>query len=163
MWLPGKNRAFWSRSEYCRKCKQHRPWFFFPENYDGRGLCKVHYREETAARIRKYKAKNAEKVRKKNLDVINERPRSLMRCRSIYYRLRKRNLVPRWVTIESLLPIYEYAEQLEQENPGYKYWVSHVLPLANSDEVCGLHTIDNLRIVKRKKPSAEGSSRNDPS
>lgn len=57
--------------------------------------------------------------------------------------------------MESLLPIYEFAEQLDKEHPEYRHVVTHIYPIATDKNVCGLHRIENLRIV-RSKISNEG-------
>lgn len=157
---PAPTRAFWSESRYCPDCKQHRPWFFFHKFNTG-GKCKTCYRAYQRKQKAAYFKNNPEqlaKMRARYLAHSRKRPRELTRARTSLYKLRKRNpkLVPRWVTIESLLPIYAEAVRLEQENPGYLYIVRHIYPLGNIKDVCGLHTIDNLRLVRHKKPKEKG-------
>ena len=167
MRLPAKTRAFWSRAEYCRGCQQHRPWFFFHQKFRTGGLCKICYRKRTKQRVAQHrknlKNPRLSEIRAKDLARSAQEDVAYRRCRQYFgkLRIRKPKSVPRWVTIESLLPIYVYAAQLEEEDPGHKYVVSHVYPIANSREVCGLHTIDNLRIIRKK--NAKGSSPSGPS
>ena len=67
--------------------------------------------------------------------------------------------------MEQLLPIYEYAEKLEQENPEYRYVVSHYYTCTdgdqNSEKVCGLHVKDNLVLKKLKRRKDGGFSLKD--
>lgn len=85
----------------------------------------------------------------------------LKRCTDALKKVRKRTPknIPKWVTIDTLLPIYRYAARLDQEEPGYWHIVSHKVPLRLDKDVCGLHTIDNLIIKRSRKLNAKAHTR----
>jgi hypothetical protein len=148
--IPGKSRAFWSKTIHCRDCGKPRPWFMAATKSRCLPCQRIKNREKQA----RFRAKNS--VSKRNTLPLAER-----RCRDNYYKIRARSPknIPKWVTIESLLPIYEYAERLDDENPGYKHVVSHKFRLKGK-RVCGLHTLKNLVIIRKRM--GMGSSPTDP-
>ena len=158
--LAAPSRAYWSETIHCKDCGKPRPWFLAAKNAEG-GLSSVRcipcQKERNRLRMKKSRElRSKEKIRQDKIrDLARKqffRP-SLRRCRDTYYRIRKRNpkSIPKWVTIESLVPIYEYAELLDEEFPEFSHAVEHINSIAKDKSVCGLHTIDNLQIVRCKR------------
>jgi len=127
-------------------------------------LCKVCYQAKTRAYFRERRAKEtpAEHLaRKANLAAyMRNRPVEFKRCEDAYKKVGHRapNHIPRWVTMESLLPVYAKAAQMDEDEPEYWHIVSHLIPLRMDRKVCGLHVINNLVIKRSKKLSGQGPS-----
>jgi hypothetical protein len=67
--------------------------------------------------------------------------------------------IPGWVEINEIQSLYELCTQLSvQTNTPYE--VDHI-ELLNSNEVCGLHCMSNLRIIPRTENRQKGNSRVD--
>jgi hypothetical protein len=150
MSLPAISRAFWSSTGHCRDCGKPRPFFLMALKYRCipcnriRNVEKMRKSRLSASELRVQLTKHADISRKDKI-----RPH-IRRCRDNFYKIRSRapNSIPKWVTIDSLLPIYEYAELLDDEDPDFRHVVSHVYPIATDKSVCGLHRIENLRVIK---------------
>lgn len=72
-------------------------------------------------------------------------------------RARKLMATPKWADLDAIRSIYEEAELRSKEN-GVKYHVDHIVPLI-SDEVCGLHVPENLRIMVGVENIRKGNRR----
>lgn len=66
-------------------------------------------------------------------------------------RAMKLQATPKWAEAEweQILALYAEAQRLEQET-GIKYHVDHIIPL-QSELVCGLHCLSNLRVITQKE------------
>lgn len=66
-------------------------------------------------------------------------------------RAMKLQATPKWAEEEweQILALYAEAQRLEQET-GIKYHVDHIIPL-QSELVCGLHCLSNLRVITQKE------------
>lgn len=160
MKLAAQSRAYWTETIHCKYCGKPRPWFLAAKTPTG-GLSRVQCipckREKSRQAMAKSRAKRSrEKIAlDKQRDLQNKKfiAPSLRRCRDAYYKIRKQSpkSIPKWVTIESLMPIYDYAERLDDEKPEFRHVIEHVYPVSKDKAVCGLHTIENLRIVRCKR------------
>ncbi len=163
MALPAISRAYWTSTFHCQDCKKPRPTILQSKSaspYAGQ-ICIVCDRKKKTEKTNKSRLLESAlrtKIRKQN-DCSRHKTYSIPLCRArdAFYKIRTRaaqrgyKSIPTWSNIEQVTPIYEYAYKLELENPGYSFTVKHIHPLTptNREKVCGLHTIKNLRILKR--------------
>ena len=62
-------------------------------------------------------------------------------------RAAKLQATPKWADQQKIEDKYKFAAFMTWLTMGIKYHVDHIEPLVN-DEVCGLHTHDNLQILR---------------
>ena len=151
-----ESRLSWNKAQRCTKCGVDRPHFFFNR---AKTVCDPCQRQRMRRNFARWQARDRKAARAKALKAYYATPVPLRRCRSAYYQIRRHtpHNVPAWATIRSLLPIYEYAHELDSRDPDYRHIVVHIVPLTKQKDVCGLHTIKNLRIL-RKRRSTSGLS-----
>ena len=68
---------------------------------------------------------------------------------------KKRNALPPWLNESDLYPLYQLAQDLSKDS-GEKWEVDHIDPL-QSDLICGLHTFENLEVIKAKDNRIKGN------
>ena len=152
------SRAYWSGTFHCRECKRPRPTIL----RGSKRRCIMHQRVYNAEKMRKSRARAtpqriaATKQWKKEYDANT--PLYRVRSDGYFFKIRAKSpkSVPGWVSMESLYPIYRRAQVLDEENPDLQHAVCHIYPIFMSVHVCGLHTIDNLRIVSYKRRKEGG-------
>ena len=63
------------------------------------------------------------------------------------YRANKKYATPQWADQSAIRSIYAFSTFLTKTTFGNGYHVDHIIPL-NSDIVCGLHTQENLQVLR---------------
>ena len=144
----------WKKTILCSKCGKERPWFLFhtPEQ-----VCDMCERKRRNLNNRRSRHARRDDVRAAGRARYHATSVPLRRCRNSYYQVRVRTPqnIPFWATMSSVLPIYEYAHELNLKDPGFSHKICHKYPLRGK-KVCGLHTLKNLRIVR--SPIARNNS-----
>lgn len=104
-------------------------------------------REEIQA-ARKFRLENDPEAKARLLDYFQRHYRQ----NKAYYneKAQRRNRVqkgatPKWADLEAIRDVYREARWLSKVT-GVRHEVDHIVPLT-SDVVCGLHVVDNLRVV----------------
>lgn len=98
------------------------------------------YRENS----RQWAANNIDRVREINREYAKRNP-DKMNHRAGMRRARKIQATPSWCEVDEINKLYIERVRIT-EKTGIMHHVDHIIPL-NSDIVCGLHCIANLRIV----------------
>lgn len=119
-----------SVSEYkCKLCIQNKRKTYYNENYE---------------EVRASNRKAVRKWQKKNLDKEA--------AKVAKYSANKKQAVPSWVDnveLSRIKSLYKEARRLTKLT-GNRHEIDHIVPL-NSDIVCGLHTLHNLRICTKEE------------
>lgn len=71
-------------------------------------------------------------------------------------RAAKLQQTPAWADLEKIESLYKFAKFMEWITLGIKYHVDHIVPLKGKT-VCGLHTYDNLQILKANDNIRKGN------
>jgi len=153
--LPAVSRAYWFNTFHCTSCRKPRPTILQATAE----TCVVCKKKEAYKKV--IKSRNSESPLRTKLRKQKDREYKRFvsipqrRARDAYYKVRQRHgkSIPTWSNIEDITPIYEYAYKLETEDPAHRYTVEHIYSLlpTSKGQVCGLHTIKNLRIRKARK------------
>ena len=120
-------------------------------------VCHSNCREAKNAANRRSYANNIEKRRARNKKNYEENKSYYLS----YARQRQHNIVVRSFDHEkeSVNKFYEYAAILNRDLPGVEYRVDHIVPFTHPD-VCGLHVIANLQLLKAADNAAKGNKFN---
>jgi len=110
-------------------------------------------RERTSIlrKISDYKSKNRDREQKRS-KIYYERHRTRIVERVKIYLRQKREqtlikrATPSWTSLELIDAVYQECERLKIGMPDLNLRVTHIIPLAGRI-VCGLHVIDNVKIV----------------
>lgn len=108
--------------------------------------------------LARYREANRERLRAANVRrYIADRGAAFANAAS--RRARQRNAVPAWAERAAIRAVYREARRLT-EVTGVKHSVDHYYPLAGED-VCGLHVVENLRIITLDENRRKGTRRPD--
>lgn len=121
------------------------------------------YKKIAQKAAKKYRDKNPKKIsiynkkyRDINKDLLNERMREWHRINrhlSTFHKAKRRaskkQATPNWCELEDIKVLYLEARDLTLLS-GIQHHVDHIIPLQN-EKVCGLHCLDNLRIITAKE------------
>lgn len=97
------------------------------------------------------------KFYEKNKEAVLQKSREKQKKNSAYYAMKcaerrsaKKQATPLWFDEEAVKIVYEKAKKLKMQ-------VDHIVPL-QSELVCGLHTWDNLQLLKRRENLKKSNS-----
>jgi hypothetical protein len=116
-------------------------------------------RERDRSNSRARWAKDADRLRAYHREYrrkFEERNPGLMRHWVQQYRQLKAQAVPAWVEVEAVREVYELASVWNEIWPEDRVEVDHIVPLRGRN-VCGLHSQDNLRIVRWQENRKKGN------
>lgn len=94
----------------------------------------------------------SKKWRRANKEKVREYEKTLTAYRAVLAakrRASKRQAVPGWANTSDIRRMYELAYQISQET-GVQHDVDHYYPIRGKT-VCGLHVVDNLRVVPKRE------------
>ncbi|WP_139281466.1 hypothetical protein [Muricoccus roseus] len=168
------NRAYYAKNKGTLLAKS-RKWHEANRdraNAYARGRATINLDEHRArnrAKMARWRAKNAEAVRKKRRSYYASDPQrhcayTLKWCRAnpekaaaqaAKRRAQRRQATPRWADLAVMTLIYAEAARLTRAS-GIRHDVDHIVPLI-STAVCGLHVPWNLRVVTRTENQAKGN------
>lgn len=149
--------------KYCKYCDTHKPLTEFhncKKFPDGKTYKCKECAKKAAAKWNKEnierKAAKGHQWYEKNKELTKKRADIWMKNHPAYRRhviakrrANKKQATPSWANLEEIKYIYTLAQERGLE-------VDHIVPLV-SDEVCGLHTPDNLRCITREWNRAKGN------
>ena len=159
MALPAISRAYWTNTFHCQSCRKPRP-VILQSTVTTCVVCKKKRNYKKVIKSRALETPLRTKLRRQK-DLEYKRSISIpqRRARDAYYKVRARSQtrgmksIPTRSNIENITPIYDYAYKLETNDPAHQYTVEHIYSLlpTSKGQVCGLHTIKNLRIRKTRR------------
>ncbi len=155
-------------STFCRACLS-----IYKKEHRAKNLPKIiekdkqRYLIEKAARntgCKIYYLKNKDKIKRLSKDWLMNNKDKAKKTKLKWYKENYNNLKPKyaasaskrraakkmrtpvWVNYSIIEALYIKCGKMNHEAGYVKYHVDHIIPMIN-DKVCGLHTIDNLRII----------------
>ena len=91
---------------------------------------------------------------KQNRHVMNQRHKEYVQrnrgkwaAQTALYRAKRRKATPPWADLQKIKELYKHASAWNEIWPDDRVDVDHIIPV-RSDLVCGLHTHQNLRIIR---------------
>ena len=155
--------------KFCYRCQEQKPIDSFTKNKskkDGlateckpcKRLLDKNYFQNNAEKIRdvvaKYRNENKEKA---NQSIKNSKAKKQEKYKAlkVKYKTSKLKAIPKWADLEKISCLYSVATMLNKYGSEI-YHVDHIVPL-RSKLVCGLHTYENLRVIKAKDNLSKGN------
>lgn len=105
-------------------------------------------REQVLATNRAWADANRDKMRGYHAEYV-KRNRHKWTAQTAVYRAKKRGATPEWADKSKIKELYEIANAWNEMWPDDRVDVDHIVPL-QSKVVCGLHTEQNLRILRAR-------------
>lgn len=157
----------------CRPCTKlyYQTWrnSITDEKYEHIRLNSQKWRADNKLRLTKieqqWRADNKEHVKELNKQWLNQNGtlyrrshKAIINARNNERRARKLNATPKWFNAEKkkIQALYEKAQRLTFET-GRLHHVDHIDPLC-SDQICGLHCLNNLQILPAIENMKKGNS-----
>jgi hypothetical protein len=144
----------------CKSCGLERRKADYKKNAENEKAYAKQYYHNNKERLnylsRKYSKNNRNKINELSKQFRSQRPEvglSNVNKR----RAAKIKATPKWFENEkeNIRELYRQAKILEEET-GDKYHVDHIVPLIH-DGVCGLHCLENLRVIPAKENLAKNN------
>jgi 5-methylcytosine-specific restriction endonuclease McrA len=90
--------------------------------------------------------------------VYREKNKSLRASHQTQRRAKHKQANPKWVNDDGMFLIHEtyHLSNLRTKVTGIKWEVDHIIPLQN-ELVCGLHVIENLRVIPKSINASKGN------
>lgn len=146
----------WREQNACRASENRKKYYYATIEYQRERKAK--YLELNGDKIRE----RARESRKKHRDACNARSRKWAKDNPARHRAncaRRRaaqlNATPFWSESEEIAALYEKARAI-QKATGHEFHVDHIVPL-QSNLVCGLHVLSNLRIIEGYPNRSKGN------
>lgn len=117
------------------------------ENKEKRNALSQKWRDENKEQFKK-SCKNSRNKNKANRLANNAKRRATKLQQTVS-----------WANIDKIESMYKFAKFMEWITLGIKYHVDHIVPL-NGKNVCGLHTHDNLQVIRAELNLKKGNKFN---
>ena len=106
--------------------------------------CRAAKPDQYKATMKAWEKRNPDKVAAKSKKYREKHP-EVFAAHSAKRRATKQKATPQWSETTNIRVMYLDAK-IQSDNTGLTYEVDHIIPL-QSNLVCGLHCLDNLRVI----------------
>lgn len=155
----------------CSKCNKYKNIDLFYNRKDTTDKKQTWCKECDNLRKKTYINKNKEKIKQtkqkwveKNKDHVFKRQqkwRKQNKARCSYHANKRRaskiQATPKWADQQKIQQYYDFANFMKWITLGIEYHVDHIVPLKGKT-VCGLHTHDNLQVLRKDHNLAKSNS-----